>query len=163
GGDPGSGLRGRVLGPRAHDDGPPGRVDVPPPLHPDRAAPERARAGRLRRSPPRDGYAEPARPVVPSYLSLTALYLVLPRGAAGWPRGAAVLAIGVFFCALTNVTNAAVFDLVGARMQASAYGLTSVLTQVIILPAPVVAGWLVERLGYGSPVVLSAAFMLAGA
>ncbi len=53
-------------------------------------------------------------------------------------------------------------DAAGARVQAAAMGLTSVLTQVIVLPAPVLAGWLVERRGYGSAFVLSAAFMALG-
>lgn len=64
---------------------------------------------------------------------------------------------------MTNVTSAAVFDAAGARVQASAMGLTSVLTQVIVLPAPVLAGWLVVRFGYGSAFVLSAGFMVLGA
>jgi len=81
----------------------------------------------------------------------------------GWPLGALVLAIGVFFYTLTNVTSAAVFDAAGARVQASAMGLASVLAQVIVLPAPVLAGWLVQRLGYRSAFVLSAGFMVLGA
>lgn len=101
--------------------------------------------------------------LVPSYLVLAGLYLLLAEVAAGWPLAALVLAIGVFFYTLTNVTSAAVFDTAGARVQASAMGLASVLTQVIVLPAPVLAGWLVEWLGYGSAFVLSAGFMVLGA
>ncbi|MBI4012882.1 MAG: MFS transporter [Candidatus Rokubacteria bacterium] len=101
--------------------------------------------------------------LVPSYLILGGLYLLLAGVAPGWPLAALVLAIGVFFYTLTNVTSAAVLDAAGARVQASAMGLTSVLTQVIVLPAPVLAGWLVERLGYGSAFVLSAGFMVLGA
>jgi MFS family permease len=101
--------------------------------------------------------------LVPAYLILSALYLLLGHVAPGWPLGALVLAIGVFFYTLTNVTGAAVLDAVANRVQASAMGLTSVITQVIVLPAPVVAGWLVERAGYGSAFVLAAAFMAVGA
>jgi hypothetical protein len=42
---------------------------------------------------------------------------------------------------------------------ASAFGLTSVLTQILVLPAPVAAGWLVERYCYESAVILSAGFV----
>jgi MFS family permease len=101
--------------------------------------------------------------LVPSFLALGALYLLLPGAGPGWALGAVVLAIGVFFYTLTNVTSAAVLDAASARAQASVMGLTSVVTQVIVLPAPIVAGWLVERAGYGSAFVLSAGFMLAGA
>jgi MFS family permease len=101
--------------------------------------------------------------LVPAYLITAALYGLLASVAPGWPLAAVVLAIGVFFYTLTNVTSAAVLDAAGARVQASAFGLTSVLTQVIVLPAPVVAGWLVERRGYAAAFYLSAGFMLLGA
>jgi FSR family fosmidomycin resistance protein-like MFS transporter len=100
--------------------------------------------------------------LVPSFLLLGGLYLLLPHADPGPALGAVALAIGVFFYTLTNVTSAAVLDAAGARVQASAFGLTSVLTQVIVLPAPVVAGWLVERAGYAASFVLSAGLMLAG-
>jgi MFS family permease len=101
--------------------------------------------------------------LLPSYLVLGALYGLLAWAGPGWVLGALVLAIGTFFYTLTNVTSAAVLDVAGARVQASAMGLASVLTQVIVLPAPVLAGWLVERRGYAAAFVLSAAFMGLGA
>ncbi|MGH3373008.1 MAG: hypothetical protein ACRDPR_23725, partial [Nocardioidaceae bacterium] len=94
---------------------------------------------------------------------LAVLYILLARVAPGWPLAGVVLAIGFFFYTLTNVTSAAVFDAAGARVQASAMGLASVLTQVLVLPAPVFAGWVVERLGYESAFFLSAGFMGVGA
>jgi MFS family permease len=100
--------------------------------------------------------------LVPAYLVLAVLYALLARVAPGWPLGLVVLGIGVFFYTLTNVTSAALLDAAGARVQASAMGLTSVVTQVIVLPAPVVAGWLVERAGYGAAFVLAAVFMGLG-
>lgn len=39
----------------------------------------------------------------------------------------------------------------------------TLLTQVIVLPAPVVAGWLVQRHGYGAAFSLAAGFMAVGA
>jgi MFS family permease len=101
--------------------------------------------------------------LVPSYALLGALYLGLGQVAPGWPLGALVLGIGVFFYTLTNVTSAAVLDTTGARLPASTMGLTMVLTQVIGLPAPVLAGWLVERSGYGAAFGLAAGFMGLGA
>lgn len=101
--------------------------------------------------------------LVPSYLVLGGLFGLLAEAAPGWPLAALVLAIGVFFYTLVNVTSAAALDVAGAGVQASAMGLASVLTQVIVLPAPVVAGWLVERFGYGSAFLLAAGFMVVGA
>jgi MFS family permease len=101
--------------------------------------------------------------LIPAYGILTVLYLLVGTVAPGVPLGLVVLAIGVFFYTLTNITSAAILDAVGSRVQASAFGLNSVLTQVLVLPAPIVAGWLVERYGYGSAFLLSAGFMGLGA
>jgi MFS family permease len=101
--------------------------------------------------------------LVPSFASLCVLYLLLGQAAPGWPLGLVVLAIGAFFYTLVNVTSAAVFDVAGARVQSSATGLMSGLTQVIVLPAPIVAGWLVQRSGYGAAFLMAAAFMAAAA
>jgi MFS family permease len=101
--------------------------------------------------------------LVPSFLLLGGLYLLLPLATPGWSLALLALAIGVFFYTLTNVTSAAVLDAAGAGVQASSMGLTSVATQILVLPAPIVAGWLVERSGYGAAFVLSAAFMVVGA
>jgi MFS family permease len=100
--------------------------------------------------------------LVPSFAILAGLYLLLAAAPPGWPLAALVLAIGVFFYTLTNVTGAAVFDAAGRNIQASAMGLASLVTQVIVLPAPVLAGWMVQRWGYGSAFVLAAAFMVLG-
>jgi MFS family permease len=48
-------------------------------------------------------------------------------------------------------------------MQSSATGLSSVLTQLIALPSPVLAGWLVQHFGYGAAFRLAAGFMAVGA
>jgi len=101
--------------------------------------------------------------LVPAFVLLSGFYLLLARVAPGWPLGALVLAIGMFFYTLVNITTAAVLDVAGPRMQASATGLATLLTQVIVLPAPVVAGWLVQRYGYGTAFALAAGFMAVGA
>jgi MFS family permease len=100
--------------------------------------------------------------LVPSFAILAGLYLLLAATPSGWPLAALVLAIGIFFYTLTNVTGAAVFDAAGRHVQASAMGLASLVTQVIVLPAPVLAGWMVQRWGYGSAFVLAAVFMVLG-
>jgi FSR family fosmidomycin resistance protein-like MFS transporter len=100
--------------------------------------------------------------LVPSFALLCGFYLLLGRVAPGWPLGLLVLAIGMFFYTLVNITSAAVLDVAGARTQSSATGLSTVVTQLIVLPSPILAGWLVQRSGYGAAFVLAAAFMAAG-
>jgi MFS family permease len=100
--------------------------------------------------------------LVPSFLSLTVFYLLLGRVSPGWPLGLLVLAIGMFFYTLVNITTAAVLDVAGPRLQASATGLASLLTQVIVLPAPILAGWVVQRYGYGAAFSLAAGFTALG-
>jgi FSR family fosmidomycin resistance protein-like MFS transporter len=100
--------------------------------------------------------------LVPSFLLLTGFYLLLGRVAPGWPLGLLVLAIGVFFYTLVNITSAAVLDVAGARTQSSATGLSTALTQLIVLPSPILAGWLVHRYGYGAAFALAAGFMAMG-
>ena len=63
--------------------------------------------------------------LVPSFLLLSLFYLLLGRVAPGWPLGLLVLAIGMFFYTLVNITTAAILDVAGARMQASATGLST--------------------------------------
>jgi MFS family permease len=101
--------------------------------------------------------------LVPSFLLLTGFYLLLGRAAPGWPLGLLVLAIGMFFYTLVNITTAAVLDVAGSRTQSSAAGLSTALTQLIVLPAPILAGWLVHRFGYGAGFHLAAGFMAVGA
>jgi FSR family fosmidomycin resistance protein-like MFS transporter len=101
--------------------------------------------------------------LVPSFLLLTVFYLLLGRAAPGWPLGLLVLAIGAFFYTLVNITTAAELDVAGPRLQASATGLAALMTQVIVLPVPIVAGWVVQRYGYGAAFSLAACFTALGA
>ena len=59
--------------------------------------------------------------------------------------------------------NAAVMDVAGTRVQASSYGLSSLLTQFMVLPTPVAAGLLIGRYGIGSAFVLAGTFLLLAA
>jgi len=101
--------------------------------------------------------------LVPSFLIVTGLYLAMGRVAPGWPLGLVVLAIGMFFYTLVNITGAAILDVAGARTQSSATGLSSVLTGLIALPSPVLVGWLVQHFGYSAAFHMAAGFMTVGA
>lgn len=93
--------------------------------------------------------------LAPSFIALGILYTLLATANPGFQLGLVISAIGLFFYTLMNITNVAVMDVAGSKIQASSYGLTSLVTQVIVIPTPVVAGYLIE--GYG----ISSAFIMA--
>lgn len=101
--------------------------------------------------------------LVPSFLILGALFALLVVATPGVHLVLVITAIGVFFYTLTNVTSAAVFDVAGARVQASSMGLTSIITQGIALPAPIIAGALIEATGIASAFWMAAGFMVLAA
>lgn len=101
--------------------------------------------------------------LLPSYITLGVLFLLLGVAAPGIQLGLVVGAIGLFFYALININNAAVMDVAGSKIQASSYGLTSLLTQIVVFPAPMVAGYLVQGYGIRSSFLLAGAFVILGA
>ena len=101
--------------------------------------------------------------LIPSYVMLGVFYLALAQATSGWVLVLAVLAVGIFFYTLTNVTTAAVLDVAGSGIQSSTLGLTSVVTQVVTLPAPILIGLMTETRGYDFAFFLSALFMFIGA
>ena len=99
--------------------------------------------------------------LVPSFLILTGLYLLLGRVAPGWPLGVVVLVIGMFFYTLVNITARGDPRRGGGATQSSATGLSSVLTQLIALPSPVL-GAACQHFGYAVAFHLAAGFMVVG-
>ena len=101
--------------------------------------------------------------LLPSYLLLGVLYVLLAYAPPGWALGAVIAAIGIFFYTLANVSNAAMFDVVETKVAASAQGLSSMVSSLLTLPAPIVAGLMVGAYGIGSTFLLSGALMFTGA
>jgi len=83
--------------------------------------------------------------------------------AAELPLALVVSAIGLFFYTLINVTSAATMDVAGASIQASSFGLASLVTQILIIPTPIVAGYLIGIYGILSAFWISGIFLLLGA
>jgi predicted MFS family arabinose efflux permease len=92
----------------------------------------------------------------PSFIVLGILFALLTVVAPGVPLAFVVGAIGLFFYTLLNITFAAAMDVAGFKLQATSYGLSSLLMQLATSPMPIVAGWLIG--GYG----MDSAFFLAG-
>ena len=99
--------------------------------------------------------------LMPSLVTLGVLYLLLDVVTPGIALALVVTAIGLFFYTLTNITTATVMDVAGRQVQASSMGLTGVLTQVFVLPAPIIAGRLSDIYGYGSAFLLAGGLLIA--
>jgi sugar phosphate permease len=91
-----------------------------------------------------------------SYLSTSYLIAVAPPRVF---RALVILAIGLFFYTLFNIFNAAVMDVVPSNVQATAYGFTSLITQIVVIPPASIAGYLTGTLGIRSAFVLSEALL----
>ena len=99
----------------------------------------------------------------PSFVTLAILFALLSIATPGLPLACVVGAIGLFFYTLLNVTFAAAMDVAGSKLQATSYGLSSLMMQIATSPTPVVAGWLIGKYGIGSAFVLAGALTLVGA
>ncbi len=101
--------------------------------------------------------------LLPSFITLGLLYLLLRVATPGIVLGFLTAAIGIFFFTLGNITTAAVMDIAGTRIQASSFGLASSVTQVLALPTPILAGFLIDSYGMGSAFLLSSVSMFLAA
>ena len=101
--------------------------------------------------------------LLPSFMAMGVLFMLLTVAAAGIQLGMVITAIGLFFYTLMNVANATVMDVAGSKIQASSYGLTSVLSQLFVMPTPILAGMLISVYGIHSAFLLAGTFLfLAG-
>ncbi|MFQ5684510.1 MAG: MFS transporter [Candidatus Binatia bacterium] len=101
--------------------------------------------------------------LLPALLILGSLYLLLWLAAPGVQLGLVIAAVGIFFFTLGNVTTAAVMDIASTKNPAASFGLASLVTQLLALPAPILAGFLIEAYGIGSGFLLAAAFLFLAA
>ncbi len=98
----------------------------------------------------------------PSFMVLGILFALLTVVAPGIPLALVVGAIGLFFYTLLNVTFAAAMDVAGSKLQATSYGLSSLLMQLATSPMPIVAGWLIGKYGMDSAFFLAGGLTLLG-
>ena len=92
----------------------------------------------------------------PSFILQGALFMLLGVVPAGLALSVVIAANGLFFYTLMNITYAAVLDVAGANIQASSYGLASLVTEIVVVPTPIAAGYFIGLYG------MKAAFLLAG-
>jgi MFS family permease len=101
--------------------------------------------------------------LLPSCLLLGLFFALLAVVPPGIPLGVVIVAIGLFFYTLFNIFNAAVMDVASSTAQAATYGLTSLLTQLVVIPAPMITGYLIGGLGIKFAFLLSGFFLLIAA
>jgi MFS family permease len=101
--------------------------------------------------------------LLPSCLLLGIFFALLAVAPPGVPLGLVVVAIGLFFYTLFNIFNAAVMDVAGSNVQAATYGLTSLITQLVVIPAPMITGYLIGGLGIKFAFILAGAFLVIAA
>ena len=75
----------------------------------------------------------------PSFILQGALFMLLGVIPAGLALSIVIAANGLFFYTLMNITYAAVLDVAGANIQASSYGLASLVTEIVVVPTPIAA------------------------
>ena len=101
--------------------------------------------------------------LVPSCFLLGLFFTLVGLVQPGIPLAVVIAASGLFFYTLFNVLNAAVMDVAGANVQASTYGLTTLLTQLIVIPTPIVTGYLIGAMGIRSAFVVAGVFLFVAA
>ncbi|MGH7824482.1 MAG: MFS transporter, partial [Candidatus Binatia bacterium] len=99
----------------------------------------------------------------PSFMILGLLFALLGLAAPGIWLAFVVGAAGLFIYTLLNVTFAAAMDVAGSKLQATSYGLSSLMIQVATAPMPVLAGWLISAYGIRSSFFLAGGLTIIGA
>lgn len=99
----------------------------------------------------------------PSFIFLGVLFALIAVVQPGIQLGAVIAAIGLFFYTLLNVVIATVMDVADPKIQASSYGLTSLVTHLVVFPSPMLAGMLVGSYGIGSTFWFAGALVILGA
>jgi FSR family fosmidomycin resistance protein-like MFS transporter len=99
----------------------------------------------------------------PSFILQGALFMLLGVVPPGIPLSTVIAANGLFFYTLMNITYAAVMDVAGSNIQASSYGLASLVTEIVVVPTPIAAGYFIGLYGMDSAFLFAGAFVwLAG-
>ncbi len=101
--------------------------------------------------------------LAPSLLLLGLVYFLLQWAAAGVALAIVVVAIGFLFYTVANVTTAAALDVAGKGSQASSFGLVSLGTHILVVPAPTLAGYLIGRFGIMAAFFFPGVCLLVGA
>ena len=101
--------------------------------------------------------------LAPSLVALGLAYFLLRWAPPGLALGAVVFAIGFLFYTVANVTTTVALDVAEKESQASSFGLVSLGTHILVVPAPTLAGFLSERFGIMAAFFFPGVCLLVGA
>jgi len=101
--------------------------------------------------------------LLPSFVAMGILYLLLPMPGGGFLLALIIAAMGMFFYGTGNIATAAVLDVASEQVQGTTQSFMTLFQQVVTLPAPIVAGFVVSHYGYATVFYYSSALLLSAA
>jgi len=100
--------------------------------------------------------------LLPAYVTLGALYLLVPATDSGFQLGLVIGAMGLFFYGTGNIATAAVMDMSSSQVQGSTMSVMSVFRHIFTLPSPIIAGVIVTAWGTEAAFIYAGALLLLG-
>ena len=101
--------------------------------------------------------------LLPSFATMGILYLLLPMPGGGFLLALIIAAMGMFFYGTGNIATAAVLDVASEQVQGTTQSFMTLFQQVVTLPAPIVAGFVVSHYGYATVFYYSSALLVSAA
>ena len=101
--------------------------------------------------------------LLPSFTTMGILYLLLPMPGGGFLLALIIAAMGMFFYGTGNIATAAVLDVASEQVQGTTQSFMTLFQQVVTLPAPIVAGFVVSHYGYATVFYYSSALLFSAA
>jgi len=101
--------------------------------------------------------------LLPSFATMGLLYLLLPMPDGGFLLALIIGTLGLFFYGTGNIATAAVLDVASEHVQGTTQSFMTLFQQVVTLPAPIVAGYIVSQFGYSTVFYYSSALLFSAA
>jgi sugar phosphate permease len=101
--------------------------------------------------------------LLPSFATMGILYLLLPMPDGGFLLALIIGAMGMFFYGTGNIATAAVLDVASEQVQGTTQSFMTLFQQVVTLPAPIIAGFVVSHYGYPTVFYYSSALLFSAA
>ena len=101
--------------------------------------------------------------LLPSFATMGILYLLLPMPGGGFLLALIIAAMGMFFYGTGNIATAAVLDVASEQVQGTTQSFMTLFQQVVTLPAPIIAGFVVSHYGYPTVFYYSSALLFSAA
>ena len=101
--------------------------------------------------------------LLPSFATMGLLYLLLPMSDGGFLLALIIGTLGLFFYGTGNIATAAVLDVASEHVQGTTQSFMTLFQQVVTLPAPMLAGYIVSQFGYSTVFYYSSVLLFSAA